>query len=77
MCEDHSSGSSYELLRTLPFSLVLKNKTIHGDLKFNVSLESEFHIDSSDGYTVWKSTIKRDHDFYGKMNIFFVKSPQK
>ena len=23
---------------------------------------------------VWKSTITRDHDFYGKMNIFSVKS---
>ena len=24
--------------------------------------------------TVWKSTIQLDHDFYGKMNIFSVKS---
>ena len=24
--------------------------------------------------TVWKSTIKCDHDFYGKINIFSVKS---
>ena len=22
-------------------------------------------------YTVWKSVIKRDYDFYGKINIFF------
>ena len=24
--------------------------------------------------TVWKSAIKSDHDFCGKINIFFVKS---
>ena len=25
-------------------------------------------------YTVWKNTVKRDHDFYSKINIFSVKS---
>ena len=47
MCEDHSSESNYGIksLRTLPFPLVLKNKTIHGDLKFVI--DSAFQVDES------------------------------
>ena len=47
MCEDHSSESNYgyKSLRTLPFPLVLRNKTIHGDLRFVI--DSAFQVDES------------------------------
>ena len=34
----------------------------------------QINLEQSSVITVWKSAIKRDHDFYGKINIFSVKS---
>ena len=43
-------------------------------IKTKCGLTNSFREINSNYYTVWKSSIKRDHDFYGKINIFSVKS---
>ena len=41
---------------------------------FSVEISRFFWFTVTFFSTVWKSAIKRDHDFYGKINIFSVKS---